>query len=283
MFDNGQVKLIDLSSGEERGLFTTGTKKQHALVFSPDGRMLAVAADEVVQLWDTAESKLSATLPTGAVDTAIFLPEGKQFVTSGPAGKLRLWDVVTGKEAAQIPGHKARVLHLAVTADGQALISGAEDGTVQAWDLVAKKQVSTMTHRPVSVLALNASALVLADAGKLKVLHPVTGEVRATLIRPVGQRWKSFALSPDGALVATVADDELTLWDLASGKERATFPLGQRDVTRLAFSGDGRTLIGGSGFAGAGPGTAGGGPRGTAYLYVWTVPRGAGGEGAITQ
>lgn len=68
-----------------------------ALVYSPDGRTLAVAGDEgTLQLWDTASHQpIGSPLPTpgDTVHALVFSADGSRLYASGTRSALETYDV----------------------------------------------------------------------------------------------------------------------------------------------------------------------------------------------
>jgi hypothetical protein len=62
---------------------------------------------------------------------------------------VRLWDLATGAQAAQLDGHpQAALLAVSMSPDGQRAVTGARDSVVRVWDLHAMAQVAQLTGHP---------------------------------------------------------------------------------------------------------------------------------------
>ncbi|HEV3302398.1 MAG TPA: WD40 repeat domain-containing protein [Planctomycetaceae bacterium] len=139
-----------------------------SLDFSPDGRDLAIATRDVVEIWDVVSSERRIELPkrpkgsfwwgarysnqgkliaigsgakyergvrvsTKGVSTGSFRPEDRV---------IRLWDVKTGQEIVRLAGHHDSVRAVALSPDGTLLASGSRDKTVRIWSLDANRAPS---------------------------------------------------------------------------------------------------------------------------------------------
>jgi WD40 repeat protein len=122
-------------------------------------------------------------------------------------GQVRLWDVVGERPLWTSPLFNDPVAAVAVTTDGQTVLSGHDSGVVRLWD------------------------------GK-------TGKERLRI--EAGKRAAVVAVAPDGKTFATAAGEVVTLWDVATGKPLRRFTGHLAAVTCVAFTPDGTMLVSGS-------------------------------------
>jgi WD40 repeat protein len=176
-------------------------------------------------------------------------PDGKILAAGGGdtrGGELKLWDAVTGKEIASLPGYTNSPYLLAFSADGKRLASGGQ-GPVQVWDVNARKEIASFKDfHHVDVVALNRDGTRLAaGAGWLAKLWEVAPGKELSSFRHhvpfsgvVGA-----AFSRDLATLAARNYQEIDLWDAATGKEKATLSEHRGEVGCMVWSADDKTLI----------------------------------------
>ncbi|WP_431921859.1 WD40 repeat domain-containing serine/threonine protein kinase [Nonomuraea jabiensis] len=177
-----------------------------ATAFSPDGRRLALAADDTVHIVDLTGFKVSARLKLGGgvergAQALAFSPDGRTLAVSrsGEHGRVELWDLERGSRRAETG-------------------TGAKD----------------LAFRPDGRLLVTGNPLQLIDPAKGATRPPEQG---------TGQLAGAFAFSPDGRQVAFSGPGRLTLWDGDVRTRIAEFPaVPGSEVTMLAWSPDGRTI-----------------------------------------
>jgi cytochrome c len=152
----------------------------------------------------------------------------------------------TAPAVAQLRGHGGPVRALAISSDGQTLLSGSFDGSAIRWSLGrdAAEQVLRFHADAVNATALlkDGRAATAGADGRIAIWSsgkPQPDVVLDGHTAPIA----ALALSPDGATLASAAwDHTVRLWPLAGGTVRV-FEGHTQNVNGIAFSADGKTLV----------------------------------------
>jgi WD40 repeat protein len=153
--------------------------------------------------------------------------------------------------AKTITGHSSYVNTLAISPDGQTLVSGSADKTIKVWNLSIGQEILTLKSHlnPINTLVISpdGQTLVSGSADKtIKVWNLSTGQEVRTLkghSNPVN----SLIISSDWqTLLSGSADKTIKVWNLSTGQEIRTLTGNFSYVNTLAISPDGQTLASGS-------------------------------------
>jgi WD40 repeat protein/serine/threonine protein kinase len=223
-----------------------GRGQNNAVAFSPDGHTLASGREDGnVMLWDVATGKERATFRQTGVTSLAFSPDGATLCVGCWRHRdtvLKLWDVATARELPPLPGDLSNhVRSVAFSHDGKTLAAGMEVGSVFLWDVATRQLKRTLkAHTVAAFIAFSPDAKLLATVTgwgdrRLKVWD-VAAEPPRVVLDEQGDYCVAF--SSDGRTVAAGSN----LWDVPTGKLRATLQGHQGNVAAVAFAPDGQTV-----------------------------------------
>ena len=198
-------------------------------------------------------AKTLHALPGMAI-TALSYFGGNLLVFGGTNGAVGLYDF--GNNAASPllmqDAHMESVTRVAVSPDGQTVISASHDYTAKAWDLPTGELIHTFGEHTDWVTALafppNLSDIVATGGwdGELKIWNPRTGKVLRSFITD-SDTIRDLLFMPDGkTLVAAYGNNQVKFLDISTGEQKMRL-LGHEDaVCCVDATPDGKLIVTGS-------------------------------------
>ncbi|MGW7403099.1 nSTAND1 domain-containing NTPase [Streptomyces sp. NPDC054833] len=243
---DGRVRLWNVQTPDRPVLlsepFTTGERDLRSLVFSPDGRTLAVltGTSNTVQLWNVADPgrpvahgrPLALRTRFAGADALAISPDGHTLAADYDDRTIQLLDITDPARPRRLgkllTGHTGYVNTLVFSPDGRTLASGSADTTVRLWNVTDPRHASVLgaplkEHLgPVNALAYSPDGHTLAsgsDDGTVRLWN-VADPRHATVLGPVlsghTEAVVSLTFSQDGRTLASGGnDDTVRLWNVA--------------------------------------------------------------------
>jgi WD40 repeat protein len=182
----------------------------------PDGKMVALSSrDGRARLFDMNGPKplfeQRQPVPIGAAN---FSPDGRLLLTGGGRGnrgQAQLWNVTTGALANPPCDFEAPVVAVAFDPDGRTAVAGTRKGAIQVWDAATGQSV-----------------------GPIQMTPPKLDPRVAAL---------PTALDPGSRILMLFGREDARWWEPAAGRPSASLPVLDKNVTAVAFSPDGQTVL----------------------------------------
>ncbi len=282
---DGRVMLwTDLEAKEPKMQSLSGHRgRLNSVTFSPDGRTLASAsADGTLILRDlkggapltrvlehAPSQKAAASNPFYKIHGLALSSDGKTLASTGPGGKVIIWDPVAGIPRRDLDGIAAWDMSLAFTPDARTLAAATEKEVILLDVVSGERKGSPIRHsgavdgrsftpdsKIVALKMPDHSVLLWDIAGRTSVGTPLSGH-KETL--------SDLGFSPDGKVLASgSADGVVILWDVANRRALKP-PMADHGgaIQSLTFSPDGKLLAL----------VASSGPR-ESSLTLWDLTRG---------
>ncbi len=231
-----------------------------SVAFSPDGKLVAVARYNAVELISLPERSLVRKIAPhdGRINAISFSADGNQLVTAGGEpglfGEARVWRVAEGSLVRRFQAHQDSLYSAVLSPDGKILATSSYDQQIKLFEVSSGKELRTLGGHNDAVfeLAFRPDGKILASASgdrTVKLWDVATGERLDTFGQPLKELY-TVAFSPDGNRVAAGGvDNRIRVWQISKEGKENTNPIlyakfaHEGAVARLVYSRDGKTIV----------------------------------------
>ena len=138
--DNRLLVWSVQNNEQPSGRYCSHTAAVKALAWSPHQHGLLASgggtADRCIKLWNTLSNSAIDSIDTGSqVCSMLFSRNTNELVSAHgySQNQIVVWKYPTMRKLATLTGHTFRVLYLAMSNDGETIVSGAGDETLRFW------------------------------------------------------------------------------------------------------------------------------------------------------
>jgi WD40 repeat protein len=234
---NGTLKaVIPFSKTVDRILFSTNA---HLIA--------AMCRDQSAQVWRLADTQRVNSIGHTTIVTAMdFSPSGTYLASADDKGNVKVRNTNADTDMISVNADVS-ITSLKFGPDEKTVTAVTAKGAVHSWDLAGKSEIQSFTLKPGSPVqrtffSPNAKYIATATEDKRVSVWRTSDGTNICYTGANPEAAADCAFSPDGRLFATVAGNEVRLWEM-DGTERARI-IHDRDhqVYDLAFSPNGQHL-----------------------------------------
>jgi WD40 repeat protein len=220
-----------------------------ALVFSPDGRELAIGGYHEISIWDHAEGKLLRRIKNIAQRTQALAYQSNGSLLAaaggspGQSGEVVLIDPIKGALVKVLGTMSDVMLSVCFSIDGTRVAAGGADNSIHLFDVAGgKEQLLIQQHADwVMAVAFHPDGSHLASASRdrsARIYDSKTGALETTYADH-GAPVFGVGFSNDGKRVLSGGrDKKIVIWDFKEAKKSGELSGFAEDVTKLLARGD---------------------------------------------
>ncbi|HXI10658.1 MAG TPA: WD40 repeat domain-containing protein [Thermodesulfobacteriota bacterium] len=251
---DGTVRVWDTQKQTSTAVFNTDSPWVLSVVWSPDGKRLAVTTNTSVEVWDPVSDKRVVQLATGPAVAhgprniyAAWSPDGRRLALYGwPDGSIKIISSEDGTEVALLTKGTAMVSSVEWSRDGKRIASAGWDRKLRFWDTATWAETSEVDLDIYGVIkiAWSPDGKRLSWHGylndELVLWDTVANKLERKLTVPSGIT--AAAWSPDGHMIATASGNgTVDLWDAETGALKRSL-LHENPIDRMAWSRDSKHI-----------------------------------------
>jgi WD40 repeat protein len=235
-----------LMSMKVRAILDGGGGVVNSAVFSPDGSLVATAAQKgQVHIYRTQSHTLLHTIKVGsAVNVARFSPNGALLAVGSAGAKVLLYDVKSGELQHTLTTNGA-VFDVAFVGGGTTLVTGEASFDARMWDVATGSAIRTLPQAAAATkLAVSldgAQFAVMANGQAVAHIYSAATGDELGFVQQPGEL-TDLAFSPNGKYLVTTGRRNGFVWDAHTFAQLHILSGHEAPITDVVFANDGRVI-----------------------------------------
>ncbi|BBM88046.1 protein kinase domain-containing protein [Candidatus Uabimicrobium amorphum] len=249
------ICIWNCNSGRKIKQFKQHDSDVNGVFYTKGGRYLISFSKSDLIIWDAQQKRLLTKIISGHTDKIndiCFSPDGKELASVSDDGLVKIWNINTKKVTAEFEGHNSGIESVHYSPKGKYLATASSDKTIRIWDVEKGKATwmlfgndghKDVVHKVCYNGIGNAVATASRD-GVIKIWNIATGKAYITIDDM--KNVQSLQYTKDDQMLIIALENNIQLWDIATGAP-VEILTGHTDfVTDIAYSPDGKKLLSGS-------------------------------------
>lgn len=256
--DDASVRLWSVSAGTQVQTLYGHIGAVLALAFGRDERQLVTAGDDNrVVVWDTLQGRVLYSLPAQRLSDVDLSVDGSLLAVAA-GDKVEIWDTATRSRGSTLTGHTNLVLKVRFSRDQRQVATASYDATVRVWrlphgDRDTQRQAEEMVR--FSRETMSFTSLAFSPTGDTVAASAIEGATTIWTVTGGGELLalaggesavEAVAFSPDGKTITAAGwtDGRVQTWDLSGKRVDTVFKDTQTRAKAVAFSSNGLLAVG---------------------------------------
>jgi len=226
-----------------------------ALAFATDGATLAsLTREQSLRLWQVSDGSTLWEVGTSPAEGFLdrlalaFTPNNQTLVVTSPDGRILTHRAIDGQQLTTWQASTEPIYDIALSPDGQTLVTGGEDSTLRLWrtsdGTLLESRLGLMTGGPCA-FSPDLRTVAAGNGRWFFVQNVANGEILAAQdTKYEDTSWTSVVFSLNGQLLAVIpsGSSSVQLWQTINWTPTTVIDSHPEGTDRLAFSPDGETL-----------------------------------------
>jgi len=235
------------------------------LTYTPDNKLVAAPGVEFIKLLDAKTGKevaqiLNSDLHKECISylAIAYTPDGSKIITMRSYDKptnnaeIFMWDVISGKCMEVLAEEEGMAFDFKLSRDGRFLAIGLRDigkkleQQVHVWDIDQRRQTCNFNGSQPIAFSQDGRFIAagdIANEGNVGLWNAKTCKLASSIHRNEKSHPFSMDFSPDGTLLAIGGSNSFQIWDISVNKLLFESPQVSDNISQLAFSPDGMSLL----------------------------------------